>query len=77
MLLVIHDITHGHRYRTCGRSHDRALGTIVTTMKIGNPFIPLGHAILGLVAGIASKGFGPFVSGIIGEMAEILGFGLA
>jgi len=47
-----------------------ALGTIVSTIRLGNPFIPLGHTILGFVAGYASKKFRPFTSGIIGEIAE-------
>lgn len=47
-----------------------ALSLIIATIKIGNPLIPLGNAILAGVAGIAAKKFRPLLAGLIGELAE-------
>ena len=47
-----------------------ALGTILTTIRIGNPFIPVGHLILGYAAGLAARKFRPVVAGLLGEVAE-------
>ena len=47
-----------------------ALGTLLTTIRIGNPFIPIGHVILGFISGKASKKVRAIIAGIIGEIAE-------
>ncbi|RLE80281.1 MAG: hypothetical protein DRJ51_06125 [Thermoprotei archaeon] len=47
-----------------------ALSLIVVTIKIKNPLIPLGNAILAGVAGLAARKFRPVIAGLIGEIAE-------
>ena len=46
------------------------LSLIIPTVKLGNPFIPFGNAILAGVAGIAAKRLRPFFAGMIGIAAE-------
>ena len=46
------------------------ISLIVATVKIGNPMIPLGNAILAYVAGLMAKRFRPLIAGMIGEIAE-------
>ncbi len=47
-----------------------ALSLIVATLKIKNPLIPLGNAILAGIAGLASRKFRPVLAAIVGEIAE-------
>ncbi len=47
-----------------------ALGTILTTIRIGNPFIPIGHLILGYVTGRLARKFRPIIACLLGEVAE-------
>ncbi len=43
----------------------------VTALYIKNPFVPLGNAILGYIAGVvANRRFSPIISGVMGEVAE-------
>jgi riboflavin transporter FmnP len=46
------------------------LSLILETIKLGNPFVPFGNAILAGVAGLAARRFRPIFAGLLGEVAE-------
>jgi riboflavin transporter FmnP len=46
------------------------LSLILETTKLGNPFVPLGNAILAGVAGLAARRLRPLFAGLLGEVAE-------
>jgi riboflavin transporter FmnP len=46
------------------------LSLILETTKLGNPFVPLGNAILAGVAGLAARRLRPIFAGLLGEVAE-------